>query len=297
VLEVILINTKRNRTIFEDSMSLSDPDLWAAILGGGIIGAVISALTTIFLGARWVERSRLKREHSMKLVTGALRPWTDHWWRYCEFGAVYSIEKDGFSERLPKDPDNLELFDALKEHLQKEYPQILESWSDLKKAVIAHNKDRACFSDEIRAQLMASIKLLEHYPSLTQRAPEEYVIPENVAEQVYHAMRYEIVNRADWFGEVKLTHVPESDRSLSNLLSMNNVQLAKARNANELSNITSLIKQIIQSPEKKQQMERFVEKEDKIIPAKAKDFEKMVKEVAKRVELGNRLKGKCKYCP
>lgn len=278
-------------------MSLSDPNFWAAMLGGGIIGAIISALATIFFGARWVERSRLKREHSMKLVTEALRPWTDHWRRYCEFGAVYSTEKDGFVERLPEDPWDLELFDVLLEHLLKEYPQVLKAWRDLTQAVIAHNRDRASFSNVIKDQLEMSTMLPQYNPSVKQRAPEEYVIPENVADQVYHALRYEIINRSDWLGELKLQRVQESNKRSSNEVWMGNVRLARSKNVDRLKSLILLVEEMIRAPEKKLQVELFVEEEDQSIPAKAEDFRSVGAELAKRVELGNRLKGKCKYCP
>ena len=58
----------------------------------------------------------------------------------------------------------------------------------------------------------------------------------------------------------------------------------------------SLVKQIIESPEKSQRMEKLVKEEDRTIPATAKGFKDMVKRLAKRVGLGNHLKGKCKYC-
>jgi len=278
-------------------MSFNDPNFLAAMLGGGIIGAIISALTTIFFGARWVERSRLKREHSTKLVAGALRPWMNHWRRYCEFGAVYSAKKDEFVERIPKNPWNLELFDALLQHLLTQYPEVLDAWNHLTNVVIAHNRNRASFCNTIKDQLEMSSMLPQFNPSAKQQALEEYVIPENVADQVYHALRYEIVNGTNWFGELKLQQVQEHNKRPSNEVWMGSVRLARSKNVDHLKSLITLVEEMIHVSEKKLQVELFVKEEDQSIPAKAENFRSIGAELAKKVELGNCLRGKCKYCP
>ena len=60
-----------------------------AILGGGVIGAIISSLATIFFGERRVETMRRRREHSIKLNDVVLKPWLSKCQDYCKIGAIY----------------------------------------------------------------------------------------------------------------------------------------------------------------------------------------------------------------
>src|SRR3990170_184069 len=99
-------------------LSLGDSSFWAAVLGGGIIGAIISSLATFFFGERWAEKSRLKREHSVRLVAETLKPWMSQYKRRCVVGAVYSRSDDRLIGHKPEDPVDLPFFDSAKAHLE-----------------------------------------------------------------------------------------------------------------------------------------------------------------------------------
>ena len=109
-------------------MGIEDPYFWVSMLGGGIVGAVISALATVFFGERWTERQRLRREHSLKLMNEVLKPWLAKVREeYCKTDAEYSHELDKIVGVESKDPTNLEFFDVTKNHLETKYSSLLKA--------------------------------------------------------------------------------------------------------------------------------------------------------------------------
>lgn len=113
-------------------MGIEDPNFWAAMLGGGIIGAIMSSLTTIFFGERRVEKLRSRREHSSKLMNDVLKPWLSKCSDHCKIGAVYSREVDRLVARKPEDPIDLSFFEFAKSHLNSKYPVIINERNNIK---------------------------------------------------------------------------------------------------------------------------------------------------------------------
>jgi len=122
-----------------------------AILGGGIIGAIISSLATVFFGERRVETLRRRRDHSIKLNDGVLKPWISKLQDYCKSGrAIYNHEVTRIVENKPKDPTDSEFFTEAKSHLESNYPAVLKSWEELKQATLSHNEKIATVLEETR---------------------------------------------------------------------------------------------------------------------------------------------------
>ena len=88
-------------------MSMFDLNFWAAMLGGGIIGALIGAVATIFFGPRWVEKLRMRRFHAEKIEEVVLKPWLANYDKdYCKVSGEYSVKTMSFVPFMPKDPQD-----------------------------------------------------------------------------------------------------------------------------------------------------------------------------------------------
>lgn len=134
-----------------------------AILGGGIIGAIISSLATIFFGERRVETLRRRREHSIKLNDGVLKSWLNKFPDYCKIGAMYDHKAARMVEIEPKDPTDLEFFNEVKDHLESNYLSILKSWEELKHITLSHNGKIAMVLEEVRRSIVDNLGMPCYY--------------------------------------------------------------------------------------------------------------------------------------
>jgi len=58
-----------------------------------------------------------------------------------------------------------------------------------------------------------------------------------------------------------------------------------------------LINQLIETPKFKKEEKNLTKRKDEIYKIKREDFEAKIKDVIESIELGNILKGKCRFCP
>ena len=278
-------------------MSINDPNFWAAMLGGGIIGAAISAITTIFFGPRWVERSRMRRFHSEKIENDALKPWLAKFDDYSKVSGEYSIEGNLFVPYSPKDPEDLPLFLAAKSHLRSGYSEILESWEQLKEATFNHNHRVAEFLNDVGKLFVESTKLPNYNRKMYGKAPEEFIVSENLANSIYEFLSYENVTGRDYFSrKPHIEDLVEGDKHFCVLRPHENLA-ARSLDKLKIKSIQELFISVLNSNEKKESMKQIMEEEQKNLPIKRKDFEGKLTELIRSIELGNNLRGKCKDCP
>jgi hypothetical protein len=183
-------------------MSWNDPSFWAALLGGGIISAIISSLVSLLIAFRFclrhVEKERMKREHSMRLMTEGLIPWRDGRGQSCKVGFQYSPETDRIEGMAPEDPKSMVLFGAVKAHLTSAHSEILKAWEDYKLTVLQHNQNVAEFLEGIRKQIASSAELPQYHHLLRQNEPDEYIISVSIAEEIFRWLRYESTSGKDY---------------------------------------------------------------------------------------------------
>jgi hypothetical protein len=240
----------------------------------------------------------MKREHSMKLMTGGLIPWRDGRGQSCRVGFQYSPETDRIEGITPEDPKNLVLFDAVKAHLTSGHSEILEAWEGYKLAVLQHNQDVAEFLEGIRKQIASSAELPQYHHLLRQDEPDEYIIPVRVAEEIYSWLRYESANGKKWSDRPKVgSYMAGEDRSKWYTLGSSNATFGKARNPEKFDSTRSAIDTIRNSTQNKQKVDQLIKTEREVLPLKEKQFEDEINKIIRSIELGNCLKGKCKDCP
>jgi len=280
-----------------------------AILGGGIIGAIISALATIFYGERRVETLRRRREHSIKLKDEVLKPWLSKVGKYCKIGAVYSYDVHKMVGVEPKDPIDLEFFDVVKNHLETKYADIKKDWEEFKQITSKHNKDLATLQEEIRTLTIKDVKIPAYYSNMRGRSPEEYItidrFVETVYEEMYQRMRIQAQARAEhkvhperkWMiGKPQIEPIIHGEETF-HTLAWGSYRLGISHDEKEIEKFELLINKIIDTPRFKEEVKELIEREDTIYKTQREDFEVKIKEVIKSIELGNVLKGKCRYCP
>jgi len=283
-------------------MSWNDPNFWAALLGGGVISAIISSLVSLLiafrLGPRHVEKERIRREHSLKLMTEGLKPWRDGRGLSCRVGFQYSPETGRIEGMTPEDPKNLVLFDAVKAHLTSGHSEILKAWEDYKLAVLQHNQDVAEFLEGITKQIASSAELPQYHHLLRQNEPDEYIIPVNVAEEIYQWLFYESASGKEWSDRPKIgSYITGEDRSKWYTLGSSNATFGKARRPEKFDSTRSAIDTIRNSTQNRQKVDQFVKTEREVLPLKEKQFEDEINKIIRSIELGNCLSGKCEDCP
>lgn len=279
-----------------------------AILGGGIIGAIISALATIFYGERRVETLRRRREHSIKLNDGVLKPWLSNVRVYCKIGETYSFDVHKIVGLEPKDPTDLEYFDVAKSHLESKYPDIIEAWEDLKHATLEHNKDLAILLEEIRTLTIEELKMPPYYSGMRGRSPKEYITLDRFVETIYH----EIASRTRMHAQARAEHRVHPERKWMigkpsihpvihgeekfHELSWGSYTLVWNLDEEEVKRAKALIDKILDTSKFKEEVKNLIEREDMVHKTKREVFEMKIKDLIKSIELGNILKGKCRFC-
>jgi hypothetical protein len=301
-----LINAKSNRELDEANsqggslMSWNDSNFWAALLGGGVISAIISSLVSLLiafrLGPRHVEKERAKREHSMKLMTGGLIPWRDGRGLLCRVGFQYSPETERFEGMIPEDPKSPVFFDVVKAHLTSGHSGILEIWEDYKLAVLRHNRNVAEFLEGINKQIASSAKLPQYHHLLRQNEPDEYIIPTRMAEEIYNWLRYESDRGKEWNEVPKVGSYIAGEDTWYQLAS-SGATFGRARTPKKFNSTLSTFDTIRNSAQNKRIVDQFVKTEREVLPIKEKQFEDEINKIIRSIELGNCLTGKCEDCP
>lgn len=80
-------------------------------------------------------------------------------------------------------------------------------------------------------------------------------------------------------------------------LQWGNNTLIRSRDEKKVKSSIPLINQLIETPKFKKEVKNLTKRKDEIYKTKREDFEVKIKEVIKSIELGNVLKGKCRFCP
>lgn len=267
-----------------------------AILGGGIIGAIISAIVTMRFGERWVETFRIRREHSIKLNEGFLKPWLSKIKEYSKIDAAYSKDSDKMVGVEPEYPTDLNFFDEAKSHLETKYPNVLEAWEELKRVTSQHNEKLAIVLEELRTSIIGELKMHCYYYNLGAEEPAEHIKPDKIAQQVYQEIESRAQYERKWFrGEPRVTPVIIGSLKFFRLEWGNNI-LIRSRDEEKVISSIPFINQLIETPKFNKEEKNLTKRKDEIYKVKRDDFEAKIKEVIESIDLGNILEGKCRHC-
>jgi hypothetical protein len=257
---------------------------------------VVSKLPKELPGAA-IEIARIRREHSIKIKDGALKPWLSKIEEYCKIDAVYSKDSDKMVGVEPNDPTNLEFFDVTKSHLETKYPNILKAWEELKRVTLKHNDKLAIVLEELRTSIIRELKMHCYYWSLGAEEPEEYIKPDRIAQQIYKELEWRAPHKRKRIGGAPhVTPVIISGEKFYRLEWGNNT-LIRSQVEKKVKSSIPLINQLLEAPEFQKEEKSLTKRKDEIYKIKREDFEAKIKDVIDSIELGNVLKGKCRFCP
>jgi len=271
-------------------------NFFAAMLGGGIIGSIISALATKYYGERWVERFRIRRSHSVKINDEVFKIWLDKAKDYVNIGSTYSKKTGAMVANKPKDPKDLRFFDEAKSHIEAKYPNILKVWEELKLVTSRHNEKLAVVLEEIRTAIIEEFKMHCYYWSLGTEEPEEHILPDKIAQQIYGEIESRAQYDRKWFrGEPRVTSYLSRNEKFFQLEWENN-RVIRSQNEKKVKDCIPFIKQLVETSIFIENEKNLTKGKNEIYKIKLEDFETEIKDVIKSIELGNILKGKCRFC-
>lgn len=272
-------------------------NFFGAMLGGGIIGSIISALATKYYGERWVERFRIRRVHSEKINDEVLKIWLDKAKDYVNIGSTYSKKTDTMTANKPKDPIDLKFFYEAKSHMETKYPNILKVWEELKLVTSRHNEKLTVVLEEIRTAIIHEFKMYCYYWSLGAEEPEERIQPDKITQQIYREIESRAKYDRKWFsGEPRVTQYMTGDEKFFQLEWENN-RVIRSQNEQKVKDSIPFIKQLVETSKFIENEKNLTKEEKEIYTINLEDFKTKIKDVIKSIELGNILKGTCKFCP
>jgi len=263
-----------------------------------IISMVASMLTARLYSPRWAELAKARREHSKKLNDEVFKPWKQNWEKYCKVDITYSKSEGRLVGREPTDPRDLQFFEEATSHLQLKYQYVLDSWEELKRATLAHNKELATLSETLQQFFTDEMKMpISHSSDADQ--PESYVCVESILRDLYQEISWAIsFSRKINLASIKI--IPCSSNGVNFYeLEWNGhyPRFLSSKEKEDAEKCLSLIKRFMETPDLKDRMQALVEKEKTILSPKRTDFEEKIGGLIKFVELGNTILGKCHLCP
>lgn len=261
-----------------------------------VASIVTSFLVARFYSERWVEMAERRREHSVKLNDAVLKPWKNKVEEYCKIDAMYSSDIDKIIGVEPKDPVDLEFYDAARSHLKLKNPDVLKAWEELKIITSNHNKERALILERIRTLILKQFEMPRYYWSPGAEKPEEYIRPAELAENIYHEIEWREPNKRKWARGAAPYVQPSmsGDKRFYHL--MWNSTLMESLDKSDAEKALLLINSIIDTPKLRDEVKDMKKRENETYGVKKQNFETKIKDVIDSVELGNNLGGKCRFC-
>lgn len=258
---------------------------------------LVAFLVARFYGERWVEMSRIRREHSMILSDRVLRPWIENINKYCKIDAKYSEDDDRMMGVEPTDPADLEFFDVGKSHMESGYPDILVSWEELKHVTFEHNNKLANLLEEIRTAVINELKM----PCLIYSIePEEYVSPrfaKAIYAQIEYTLEYRPYARPKWRGgEPYIQPVNYGGKQFYELAWQDN-RIVRSLDEEKTKQAKLLVDHLIETPGLIEKTKLLMDEKSKTYGAKLEALKTKMMDVIKSIELGNIIAGKCRFCP
>lgn len=197
----------------------------------------------------------------------------------------------------PKDPTELDFFDVAKSHLESKYPDVIESWEELKRVTSEHNKELALLFEKMRTLVTQELKLPCHYSSLRGRTPQERITVDRFIESIYQEMKFRQVSSEKWhFGKPKIEPFISGDKKFYGLGWANWGTLVVSLDQDIVKKAMVLIDKIVENSEFREVVRNVQRNEDEICKGKRESFEAKLKDVIKSIELGKILEGKCRFC-
>ena len=196
----------------------------------------------------------------------------------------------------PREPDNLQFYDEAKSHM-KNYDQLSTDWENLKQITLRLNEELAVLFEEIRIQAKKEIDLPYWCPQYSGDEPDDYLCPNIFIRSVYDEMFYRIdTGRKQFIGNGKVELSISGEKRIYSLRWWYS-DLSKSLNEELMKKAQQLFGQFIEDEGFGKRIRAFVEKKKEAYDIQVEKVQQDIRTVIESIELGNTIKGKCKYCP
>jgi len=271
-----------------------------------VIGsALISFLVAKFYGERWVEIRRSRMEHSLKLKDGFFKPWLEKIGEYndeyCKIDARYSKEMGKMVSLKPREPDNLGFYSEAMNH-SKNYEELLKDWENLKQTTLKLNEELAILFEEIRVLVMKEIDVPYWCPlyvgDYSGDKPDEYLCPDSFIRSIYDEVYWRIkTGRKQYLGNGKITPTIMSEGKKIYFLGHGSGDFASSPNEELMKKAQQLFSRFIEDEKYRVRIKTFMDKQKDTYDKELEQVKQDIRDIIKSIELGNIIKGKCRYCP
>ena len=131
-------------------------------------------------------------------------------------------------------------------------------------------------------------------PAIEQ--PKEFITPDLLSQRIYEEIEWREPQKRKWARCEPIVTPSVSGTEKFFHLEWNGT-LVKTRDENVAENALLLINRTIEKPTYKEKANDLKKRKKETYDAKRGDFEAKIKDVIEAIELGNNLKGKCRFCP
>jgi len=284
-------------------------DELAYLLINALLSLMVSAstgfLVSKYYGERWVEKRRSRMEHSIRLKDGFFKPWLEkigeHNDEYCKIGAQYSKELGKMSPLKPREPDNIQFYEEAMSHL-KDYDQFLKNWGNLKQITLKLNEKLAILFEEIIVLVKKEIDVPYWCPGYSGDEPDDYLCPDTFSRAIYEEVEGRLKTGKKQFigyGVVvpEIYNVPIIGEKKSYRLDWGNRTLARILDKELMDKTECFFWYFVDDAAYRERISAFMAEQKETYDKELERVRQGLIDTIKSIELGNTIKGKCRYCP
>lgn len=266
--------------------------------------AIISFFVAKYYGERWVETRRSRREHSIALKDGFFKPWLEKIGEYndeyCKINAVYSKEMRKMVPLNPREPDNIRFYNEAMEHLNK-YENFLKDWENLKQITLKLNEELTILFEEIRVFVIKEIDLPywcpRYFGDYSGDKPDEYLCPDLFIRSIYDEVFWRIETHSkQYFGKGEVMPTIVADGKKIYYLRHADRELVSSANEELVKRAQQLISRFVEDAEYKERIKTFMNKKRGTYDKQLGKVKQNIGDIIESIELGNTIKGKCRFC-
>ncbi len=270
-----------------------------------IIPIILSTGVSLFANKTIIQRSQKKRLHSKTINHESFKPWNDMINDLCSIGVYMPLIEYSHDEKRIV-PSELEQLDSiphhtyLESHMKTGYPQIWESWGQLRLKSQIYFQAIADVNEVIREQIIEDSKdlgLLEYYHQYGRITPRECIQPVKMAAQIYTEINNRLQGIDDWLpGKPLKTSASYPDGNRIYQMNIHNQTDILGDSDEEIIDAgIRLVLNFVENDEYKKEIIKIRKMFDEIIDVRDR-CQKNIGEITSKIDLVNDVKGQCEAC-